>query len=149
MGRYDSDQESAASHQFTATDFGLYTCYCGALAATNWDLIQPFKRALSTWTQSPSRLVTLKRVPLGAVPRTIPFADVVSLMFTPGRCRKTVSRFCDTGTVWRAALGPAGAAEATWGEASTVREGGRSGQAAAGGSGDGRGTAWTGAAAED
>ena len=149
MGRYNSDQESAASHQSTATESGLYTCYRGALGATNCELIQPFKRLLSTWTQSPSRLVTLKRAPLGAVPTTVPVADGADLMFTLGRCRKTVSRFWTAGTVWRAALFPAGAAEATWGEASTAAEGGRSGQATAGGSGDGRGTAWTGAAAGD
>jgi hypothetical protein len=139
----------ASRAMLRATEFGLYTCYRGALGATNCELIQPFKRLPSTWTQSPSRLVTLKRAPLGAVPRTVPFADGVDLMFTPGRCRKTVSRFCAAGTVWRAALFPAGAAEATWGEGSTLREGGRSGQATAAGSGDGRGTAWTGAAAED
>ena len=149
MDRYNSDQESAASHQSTATESGLYTCYRGALGPTNCELIQPFKRLLSTWTQSPSRLVTLKRAPLGAVPTTVPVADGADLMFTLGRCRKTVSRFWTAGTVWRAALFPAGAAEATWGEASTAAEGGRSGQATAGGSGDGRGTAWTGAAAGD
>jgi hypothetical protein len=55
--------------------------------------MQPLKRSLSTCTQSRSLLVTSKRVPWGAVPRILPVADGADLMFTPGRCRKRISRF--------------------------------------------------------
>ena len=41
--------------------------YWGLLGARNWELIQPFKPVFSAWTQSPSRLVAVNRVPLGAV----------------------------------------------------------------------------------
>jgi hypothetical protein len=127
--------------------------YLGSLGARNWELIQPFKRPLSTCTQSPSRVVTSKRVPLAAVPRTGPFADGVDLMFTPGRCKITVSRFWDAGTVWRVAVFAGGAA-ASWGAGSKTTEDGTSGQATTGllgGAGDGSGTlgaAWTGATDE-
>jgi hypothetical protein len=117
-------------------------------------LIQPFKRPLSTCTQSASLSVTLKRMPLRAVPRTVPLADGVDLMFTPGRCKKTTSGFSHGGTLWRAAGFPVSAAGAPWGEASTVKEGGRSGQATAlfvagDGSGIILGATWSGATAED
>jgi hypothetical protein len=93
--------------------------YWGLLGARNWELIQPFKPVFSTWTQSPSRLVAVNRVPLGAVPRTSAFPEGADLMFTPGRCKKTRSRFCAAEVVWGVtALG------ATSGEASTVREAG-------------------------
>ena len=62
--------------------------YWGLLGARNWELIQPFKRVFSTWTQSPSRLVAVNCVPLGAVPRTGAFPEGADLMFTPGRCQK-------------------------------------------------------------
>jgi hypothetical protein len=104
--------------------------YRGSLAARNCDLIQPLKRSLSTCTQSPSRFVTVKRVPLGAVPRTRPFAEGANLMFTPGRCKKTMSGFCDAETGWCGALFAVGAAGATSG-VSTLMEAGRSGQATA------------------
>ena len=65
--------------------------YWGLLGARNWELIQPFKRVFSTWTQSPSRLVAVNCVPLGAVPRTGAFPEGADLMFTPGRCKKTRS----------------------------------------------------------
>jgi hypothetical protein len=70
--------------------------------------------------------MALKRVPLGAIPRILPFDDGVDLMFTAGRCKKTKSRFCDAGTVWRVAVFPAGAAAAT---CSTGTGAGGSGQA--------------------
>ena len=100
--------------------------YWGLLGAKNWELIQPFKRVFSTWTQSPSRLVAVNRVPLGAVPRTGAFPDGADLMFTPGRCKKTRSGFCSAEVVWGVtALG------ATWGEASAVSEAGTSGEGTA------------------
>ena len=68
--------------------------FIGVLGAKNWELIQPFKRVFSTWTQTPSRLVAVNRVPLGAVPRTGAFPEGADLMFTPGRCKKTRSGFC-------------------------------------------------------
>ena len=74
--------------------------YWGSLGARNWELIQPFKRVFSTWTQSPSRLVAVNRVPLGAVPRTGAFPEGADLMFTPGRCKKTRSVFCAAEVVW-------------------------------------------------
>ena len=43
-------------------------------------MIQPFKRVFSTWTQSPSRLVAVNCVPLGAVPRTGAFPEGADLM---------------------------------------------------------------------
>ena len=90
--------------------------YWGLLGARNWELIQPFKLVFSTWTQSPSRLVAVNRVPLGAVPRTGAFPEGADRMLTPGRCKKTKSRFCAAGVVWGVtALG------ATGGEASRAR----------------------------
>jgi hypothetical protein len=87
----------------------------GLLGPRNWELIQPFRPVFSTWTQSPSRLVAVNRVPLGAEPRTGAFPEGADLMFTPGRCKKTKSRFCAAEVVWGVtALG------ATWGEVSTV-----------------------------
>ena len=65
--------------------------YWGLLGDRNWELIQPFKRVFSTWTQSPSRLEAVNCVPLGAVPRTGAFPEGADLMFTPGRCKKTTS----------------------------------------------------------
>ena len=89
--------------------------YWGLLGPRNWELIQPFKPVFSTWTQSPSRLVAVNRVPLGAEPRTGAFPEGADLMFTPGRCKKTKSRFCAAEVVWGVtALG------ATWGEVSTA-----------------------------
>ena len=98
--------------------------YWGLLGARNWELIQPFKRVFSTWTQSPSRLVAVNCVPLGAVPRTGAFPEGADLMFTPGRCKKTRSGF------WAAEEAGANltALGATWGEASAVREAGTSGE---------------------
>jgi hypothetical protein len=90
--------------------------YRGLFGARNWELIQPFQLGFSTWTQSPSRLVAVNRVPLGAVPRTGAFPEGADLMFTPGRCKKTRSRFGVT------------APGATWGEASAVRGGGNIGR---------------------
>ena len=90
--------------------------YRGLLGARNWELIQPFQLGFSTWTQSPSRLVAVNRVPLGAVPRTGAFPEGADLMFTPGRCKKTRSRLAVT------------APGATWGEALAVREAGTSGE---------------------
>jgi hypothetical protein len=84
--------------------------YRGLLGARNRELIQPFQLGFSTWTQSPSRLVAVDCVPLGAVPRTGALPEGADLLFTPGRCKKTRSRFGVT------ALG------ATWGEASAVLE---------------------------
>jgi hypothetical protein len=102
---------------------GLRRPYWGLLGAKNWELIQPFKRVFSTWTQSPSRLVAVNRVPLGAVPRTGAFPEGADLMFTPGRCKKKRSGFCSAEVVWGVtALG------ATWGEASAVSEAGTSGE---------------------
>ena len=49
--------------------------YWGLLGARNWELIEPFKPVFSTWTQSPSRLVTVNCVPRGAVPRTGAFPE--------------------------------------------------------------------------
>jgi hypothetical protein len=120
--------------------------YPGSLGARKRALIQPFQRPLSTSTQFPCRFVTSKRVPLGTIPRTLPFAEGVDLMFTPAGCEKRTSRFWDAGAVWRAPVFPGGAAEANWGEASTGLA------AAASGAGEGSGilgAAWIGAAGED
>ena len=72
-------------------------------------------RVFSTWTQSPSRLVAVNCVPLGAVPRTGAFLAGADLMFTPGRCKKTRS-------------GGVTALGATWGVPSAVREAATSGE---------------------
>ena len=72
-------------------------------------------RVFSTWTQSPSRLVAVNCVPLGAVPRTGAFLEGADLMFTPGRCKKTRS-------------GGVTALGATWGVPSAVREAATSGE---------------------
>ena len=104
--------------------------YRGLLAARNCDLIQPLNWSLSTCTQSPSRFVTLKRMPLGGFPTTPAFVEGADLIFTPGRCKKTVSSFCDEETVGRGVSVLLGAAGATF-EVSTVMEAGRSGQATA------------------
>ena len=104
--------------------------YWGLLGARNWELIQPFKPVFSTWTQSPSRLVAVNRVPLGALPRTGAFPEGADLMFTPGRCKKTKSRFCAAEVVWGVtALG------ATWGEVSASEAGGTTPDAPRDGSG--------------
>src|ERR1700730_14571660 len=102
--------------------------YRGSLVARNWELIQPFKRPLSTRIQSPSRIVAFKRAPLRAVPRTRPFVEGSDLMFTPGRCKKTNSCFCDSESVWRCEGLSVGAAGAISGEISAVMERGESGQ---------------------
>ena len=101
--------------------------YWGLLAARNWELIQPFKRPFSTWVQSPSRRVTVNRAPFGAVPTAAPVAAGVDLMFTPGRCKKTISWFCCGGTVWGIAVCPAVTPRPAWGDASAVTAGGTSG----------------------
>src|SRR6476660_5032911 len=104
--------------------------YSGLLGARNCELIQPFKPVFSTWTQSPSRLVAVNRVPLGAEPRTGAFPEGADLMFTPGRCKKTKSQFCAAEVVWGVtALG------ATWGEASVTEAGGTTPDAPRDGSG--------------
>ena len=69
-------------------------------------------------------------MPLGAFPTTPAFVEGADLIFTPGRCKKTVSGFCDKETVGRGVSGPLDAAGATF-EVSTVIEAGRSGQATA------------------
>jgi hypothetical protein len=119
--------------------------YWGLLGARNWELIQPFKAVFSTWTQSPSRLVAVNRVPLGAVPRTGAFPEGADLTFTPGRCKKTTSRFCAAEIVWGVtALG------ATWGEASVREAGGTTPDAPLDGSGiAGAGCAGVAAIGED
>ncbi len=80
---------------------GLRSPYWGLSGARNWELIQPFQRMFSTWTQSPSRPVAVNCVPLGAVPRTGAFAEGADLMLTPGRCKKMRSGFCAVEVVWR------------------------------------------------
>src|ERR1700737_2481659 len=92
--------------------------YWGLLAAKNWELIQPFKRPFSTWVQSPSRLIAENRAPFGAVPTATPVADGVDLMFTPGRCKKTISCFSHGATVWGIVVCPAAASGPAWGDAS-------------------------------
>ena len=104
--------------------------YCGLLAARNCDLIQPLNLLLSTCTQSPSRFVTVKRMPLEAFPTTRAFVEGADLIFTRGRCKKTVSGFCDEETVGRGVSALLGAAGATF-EVSIVMEAGRSGLATA------------------
>jgi hypothetical protein len=105
--------------------------YRGLLAVRNCDLIQPLNWSLSTCTQSPSRLATLKRMPLEAFPTTPAFVEGADLIFTPGRCKKTVSSFCDEETVGLGLSVLLGAAGATFEVLSTVMEAGRSGQATA------------------
>ena len=109
-------------------------------------------RVFSTWTQSPSRLVAVNCVPLGAAPRTGAFLEGADLMFTPDRCKKTTSRFCVAGA-WRVSAFPADAVAAVWGELPVMPEGGRSGQAKAVGAdreGSGvRGAAWPGTTGSD
>ena len=95
--------------------------YWGLSGARNWELIQPFQRVFSTWTQSPSRPVAVNCVPLGAVPRTGAFAEGADLMLTPGRCKKTRSGFCAVDVVW-------GVTAPTWGEAAAVSEAATSGE---------------------
>src|SRR4029453_16883662 len=97
--------------------------YWGLSGARNCELIQPFKRVFSTWTQSPSRPVAVNCVPLGAVPTTGAFPEGPDLMLTPGRCKKTKSGFCAVEVVWGAT-----ALAATWVEASAVSEAGTSGE---------------------
>src|ERR1700738_847693 len=130
--------------------FPLVGHYWGLLAARNWELIQPLKRPFSTWVQSPSRRVTVNRAPFGAVPTAAAVAAGVDLMFTPGRCKKTISWFSHGATVW--GIGPATASGPAWGDASTVTEGATSDPAAADGSGDILGVvgaAWTGLSSAD
>ena len=94
-----------------ALSSGPRSPYWGLSGARNWELIQPFKRVFSTWTQSPSRPVAVNCVPLGAVPRTGAVPEGADLMFTPGRCKKTGST-----------------PGATWGETSAVCGVGTSGE---------------------
>src|SRR3954452_13511809 len=51
-----------------ALSSGLRSPYWGLSGATNWELIQPFPRVFSTWTQSPSRPVAVNCVPPGGTP---------------------------------------------------------------------------------
>ena len=141
----------------SATPYGRPACYRGSVGAKNCALIQPFKRPFSTCTQFPSRFVTSKRVPFGAVPRTLPLVDGVDLMFTPGRCKKRISRLCAE-ALWRDSVLLGDAAEVTL-EASTASGGragvmeGSSGRAAAseaaGEGSDVLRAAWTGVAGGD
>ena len=115
-----------ANHTSTAQECGalssgLRSPYWGLSGARNWELIQPFPRVFSTWTQSPSRPVAVNCVPLGAVPRTGAFAEGADLMLTPGRCKKTRSGFCAVEAVW-------GVTAPTWGEAAAVSEAATSGE---------------------
>src|SRR3954452_17744008 len=96
-----------------ALSSGLRSPYWGLSGARNWELIQPFQRVFSTWTQSPSRPVAVNCVPLGAVPRTGAFAEAADLMLTPGRCKKTRSGFCAVEAVWGVTA---------WAEAAAVSE---------------------------
>ena len=93
--------------------------YWGLSGARNWELIQPFQRVFSTWTQSPSRPVAVNCVPLGAVPRTGAFAEAADLMLTPVRCKKTRSGFCAVDVV---------GGVTAWGEAAAVSEAATSGE---------------------
>ena len=141
---------SRHEHRPALTETARFSCYCGSLGPTNWVLIQPLKRSLSTCTQSALRFVTLKRVPLGGVPTTVPAVEGADLMLTPGRCTKAISCFCDAGIVWRGVVSAAGAAAAIWGEASTGTEGAIAAFWEAGSTvtqGGGSGLATTGAAA--
>jgi hypothetical protein len=107
-------------------DFWRACPYWGLLGARNWELIQPFKRVFSTWTQSPSRLVAVNCVPTEAVPRTGAVKDGADLMFTPGRCKKTrSSALCPAEVVWDVT-----AVGAAWGEAPAARGAGTSGEGA-------------------
>ena len=115
-----------ANHTSTAQECGalssgLRSPYWGLSGARNWELIQPFPRVFSTWTQSPSRPVAVNCVPLGAVPTTGAFAEGADLMLTPGRCKKTRSGFCAVEAVW-------GVTAPTWGEAAAVSEAATSGE---------------------
>jgi hypothetical protein len=110
-------------HRPALTETARFSCYRGSLGPTNWVLIQPLKRSLSTCTQSALRFITLKRVPLGGVPTTVAAVEGADLMLTPGRCTKAISWFCDGGIVWRGVVSAAGAAAATWGDALTGTEG--------------------------
>src|SRR5947209_13369436 len=118
----------------SATPYGRPACYRGSVGAKNCALIQPFKRPFSTCTQFPSRFVTSKRVPFGAVPRTLPLVDGVDLMFTPGRCKKRISRLC-AGTLWRDSVFLRAAAGDDFGRSTSKPSGGREGMTEAGGSG--------------
>jgi hypothetical protein len=69
-------------------------------------------------------------MPLGAFPTTPTFVEGADLIFTPVRCKKTVSGFCDEETVGRGVSVLLGAVGTTF-EVSTVMEAGRSGQATA------------------
>ena len=70
-------------------------------------------------------------MPLEAFPTTPAFVEGADLIFTPGRCKKTVSGFCDEETVGLGVSVLPGAAAATFEALSTVMEAGRSGQATA------------------
>jgi hypothetical protein len=97
--------------------------YWGLSGARNWELIQPFQRVFSTWTQSPSRPVAVNCVPLGAVPRTGAFPVGADLMLTLGRCKKTSSGFCAVDVLWGVT-----ALAATWDEAAAVGKAGTLGE---------------------
>jgi hypothetical protein len=49
--------------------------------------LDPTLQAIALYLSSVLRFVTLKRVPLGALPTTAPSNDGVDLMFTPRRCK--------------------------------------------------------------
>ena len=67
--------------------FGLFSLLSGLIRPKKFGL-DPTLQAIALYlAQSPLRFVTLKRAPLGALPRTAPFNDGVDLMFTPGRCK--------------------------------------------------------------
>ena len=114
-------RHTSTAQKCGALSSGLRSPYWGLSGARNWELIQPFKRVFSTWTQSPSRPVAVNCVPLGAVPRTGAFPDGADLMLTPGRCKKTRSGFCPVDVVW-------GVTAPTWGEAAVVSEAATSGE---------------------
>src|SRR5262245_17237350 len=93
--------------------------YWGLSVARNCDLIQPFKRVFSTWTQSPSRPVAVNCVPLWAVPSAGAFPEGPDLMLTPGRCKKTRSGFCAVELVWGVTLAGSGSEAAAVSAAGT------------------------------
>jgi len=97
-GRHAGQPDAASQRNHKKCEDLLAKPYCGLLGARNWELIQPFMRVLSTWTQSPSRPEAVNCEPLGAVPRTGAFPEGADLMFTPGRCKKTTSGLSEAAT---------------------------------------------------
>src|SRR5262249_32075426 len=57
--RCESQKSPDLSRGFNVQEFGLESPYWGLSGARNCELTQPFKRAFSTWTQSPSRPVAV------------------------------------------------------------------------------------------